>query len=74
MNGTYYDYQLLATIRNAKYTQEEFAKMLDVTIPTLSRIENGRNASYEIIVKICQLLDIDSAKVFYSSRKVSLVT
>lgn len=71
MKGNLYNYKLLATVREAKYTQEKFAELLEVTIVTLSRLENGHNASYELIMKACQLLDIDSSKVFYSTRQLS---
>lgn len=74
MKGDLYDYKKLATVREAKYTQEKFAEMLGVTVVTLSRLENGHNASYELILKACQLLDIDSSKIFYSSRQLSAVT
>lgn len=69
MKGNLYDFKKLASIREARYTQEKFAEMLDVSVVTLSRVENGHNASYELILKCCQLLDIDSNKIFYSSRQ-----
>ena len=74
MKGDFYDFKKLATIREAKYTQEKFAKLLETTVITVSRLENGHNASYELIMKACQLLDIDSNKIFYSSRQLSVVT
>ena len=72
MKGNLYDHKRLASMRESKYTQEKFAEILDITTVTLSRMENGHNASYELIVKACQKLDIDSAEIFYSSRQVSL--
>jgi transcriptional regulator with XRE-family HTH domain len=72
MTGKFYNHRLLAEVREARYTQEQFAKVLDISPITLSRIENGRNASYEMILRACQALDLDSSKIFYSSRKVSL--
>jgi transcriptional regulator with XRE-family HTH domain len=74
MKGNLYDHRFLAKVREGKYTQEQFAEKLDVTVVTLSRLENGHNASYELILKACQLLDIDSSKVFYSSRQVAPAT
>lgn len=71
MKGNLYDHKRLATVRESKHTQEAFAEMLDVSVVTLSRIENGHSASYELILKACQLLDIDSSKIFYSSRRLS---
>jgi transcriptional regulator with XRE-family HTH domain len=74
MKGNLYNHQLLASIRDAKYTQERFAEMIGVTTITLSRMENGHGASYELILKACQALDIDSSKIFYSSRHLALAT
>jgi transcriptional regulator with XRE-family HTH domain len=74
MKGNLYDHKFLAKSRDAKYTQEDFAEMLDVSIVTLSRMENGHSASYELILKACQLLDLDSSKVFYSSRQLASAT
>lgn len=74
MQGNLYNYKLLGSIREAKYTQEQFAEILNITVVTLSRMENGKNASYELILKACQHLDIDSSKIFYSSRQVSFAT
>lgn len=74
MNGSLYNHRLLADVREAKYTQEQFAEILDVSVVTLSRMENGRNASYELILKACQLLDLDSSKILYSSRTLTLAT
>ena len=72
MKGNLYNYRKLATIRESKYTQEKFAEIIGITAITLSRIENGHNASYEILIKICQVLDIDSNKIFYSTRQLAL--
>ncbi len=74
MNGNLYDFKRLASTRELKYTQEEFAKLLGINKITLSRIENGHNASYETILKACQLLDIDSSKIVYSSKQLPAVT
>lgn len=71
MKGNLYNHDLLATLREARFTQEVFAEKLGVNVVTLSRLENGHNASYELIMKACQLLDVDSSKIFYSSRQVS---
>lgn len=71
MKGNLYDFRKLAILREAKFTQEEFAKKLEITVITLSRIENGHNASYEILMKICKELGVDSSKIFYSSRQLA---
>lgn len=73
MNGQYYDYEKLAAERRAKFTQEQFAKALGITVTSLSRIENGHSASYLNLVKACHLLDLDSQEVLYSSRKLVAV-
>jgi DNA-binding XRE family transcriptional regulator len=70
MNGTHYDFKKLASVRERKYTQEEFAKLLGVHVVTLSRVENGHAASFELINKICKLLDINSKTVFRSGQPV----
>ena len=72
MKGSNYDFKTLADIRQLKYTQQVFAEKLGVTIVTLSRMENGHSASYELIMKVCQLLDIDSNKIFYSNRQLAV--
>ena len=74
MKGNLYNHSLLAQVRDAKFTQEKFAEKLGITITTLSRMENGHSASYELIMRACQELDLDSSKIFYSSRQVSLAT
>lgn len=74
MKGNFYDHRLLARVREAKYTQDKFAEVLGITTVTLSRMENGHSASYELILKSCQALDLDSNKIFYSSRQISLAT
>jgi transcriptional regulator with XRE-family HTH domain len=74
MKGDFYNYRFLANVREAKYTQEQFAKLLKVNTVTLSRLENGHSASYELIVRACQLLDLDSSKIFYSSRQLTFAT
>jgi transcriptional regulator with XRE-family HTH domain len=72
MDGKFYNHRLLASVREARYTQEQFAERLKISPVTLSRMENGRNASYELIMRACQALDLDSSKILYSSRRVSL--
>jgi transcriptional regulator with XRE-family HTH domain len=74
MKGDRYDYRLLAKVREAKYTQAQFANLLNIHIVTLSRMENGKTASYDLIMRACQLLDLDSSKIFYSNRQVSFAT
>ncbi len=71
MDGTQYDFRKLAAVRSASYTQVEFAKLVRVHVVTLNRVENGHNASFELITKICQLLDIDSSRILYSSKQIT---
>jgi DNA-binding XRE family transcriptional regulator len=70
MKGDLYDHKFLAKVRESKHTQEEFAKLLKVNVVTLSRMENGHSASYELVMRACRVLDIDSSKIFYSSRQL----
>lgn len=71
MNGRYYDFKRLASVREAKMTQDTFAQRLGVHVVTVSRMENGRNASHELLLRACEVLDIDSAKIIYSSRQLA---
>lgn len=74
MNGTLYDFKRLAGLRQAQFTQDKFAEQLNINIVTLSRLENGHNASHELILRACQLLDVDSNEIFYSSRNIIVAT
>lgn len=74
MRREQYDFKRLAAVREAKFRQEDFAQMLKVTVVTLSRMENGHNASYELIFKACKLLDLDSSEVIYSTKSSVFVT
>jgi transcriptional regulator with XRE-family HTH domain len=72
MDGKFYDHNFLKKVRSAKHTQEDFAEQLGINTITLSRLENGRGGSYDLIIRVCRALDLDSAKVFYSSRDIEL--
>lgn len=72
MNGNFYDYKKISEVREAKVKQDKLAEKLGVSPITLSRLENGKNASYELIIQVCKELEIDSKEIFYSSNSVSL--
>lgn len=72
MKGDSYNFKKIAEKRKAHYTQEKFAEKLGVTVQTLSRLENGHIASYQLIVDACRHLEIDSGTILYSSTELSL--
>lgn len=55
MDKNHYDFHELAKIRKSVGTQEEVAETLGVTTVTLSRAENGKSASFELLSAICNL-------------------
>lgn len=55
MDKNHYDHEELASIRKTIGTQEEVAEMLGYTSVQLSRAENGKSASYELLCAICDL-------------------
>lgn len=59
MNGEHYDFETLATTRSASYSQEEFARLLGIHPVSWNRVENGRSASFEVLLKACNLLKLD---------------
>lgn len=73
MNGNFYDYKKLSKIREGKIKQDKLAEKLGVSPITLSRLENGKNASYELIIQVCKELEVDSKDVLYSSNSPSLM-
>ncbi len=59
VNKNHYDYKKLAEIRKTVGTQEEVAKTLGITAVQLSRAENGKSASYELLSAIAGLANAD---------------
>lgn len=43
-------------IRARGWTQREFAKMLPVSVPQLSILLNGKNATSSLVPRVCELL------------------
>lgn len=72
MKGNLFDHEKLARLRKEKYSQKVFADLVPIDTVSLSRIENGHSGSYEVILRICQLLGVDSKDIFYSSNDVVL--
>lgn len=46
-------------------TQEELARVVGIARPTLSEIENGRNTTLEIAVKIAAYFNKDVRDIFF---------
>ena len=60
MDSKHYNSQKLAELREAKnWTQDYVAKELKVVRETIVRVENGKNASYEILCAYTALLGIN---------------
>lgn len=55
MDKQHYDHEKLAIIRKSLGTQEQVAEMLGITSVQLSRAENGKSASYQLLCDICDL-------------------
>jgi len=68
MNGNHYFPEKLAEIRKSIGTQEDVAGKLGVTNITLSRAENGKNASYELLCSIANLANADVRELLKSSE------
>jgi transcriptional regulator with XRE-family HTH domain len=69
MNRTHYDYEKLADIRRKIGTQEQVAEKIGITATQLSRAENGKSASYELLSAITRLADADVLDVLKSTQK-----
>lgn len=63
MNGTHYDHQKLAKKREEKITQTDLAKRLGVVEMTIYRAEKGINASYELLLNICNEIGLDIREI-----------
>jgi transcriptional regulator with XRE-family HTH domain len=50
---------------NKNWTQDFVAEQLNVARETISRIEKGKNASYEILCDYSALFDIDVTEILY---------
>ena len=74
MNENHYYPEKLATIRKQIGTQEDVAEQLGITNITLSRAENGKNASYELLCSVANLAKIDVRELLKSSEKFSQAT
>lgn len=64
MNASHYNSAKLALAREQKQlTQKNIAEKLGVTEMTVYRAEKGINASYELLVKFCELVDLDIREI-----------
>lgn len=71
MNNNHYDPEKLANIRRKVGTQEEVAEKVGVTVTQISRAENGKSASYELLSAITELANADVLDVLKSNQKFS---
>lgn len=73
-NKTEYDYsKLRGKIREVFETEEAFAKALDISSVTLSKIFNGKSEwGQDLINRSCDLLNIDYSyiPVYFFTQKV----
>jgi transcriptional regulator with XRE-family HTH domain len=63
MNKDHYYPEKLAEIRKAIGTQKEVADKVNVTNTTISRAENGKHASFELLSSITKLAGRDVQEV-----------
>lgn len=63
-------YQKLRKLRNEKnYTTEEMAKMLGISKPYYSQLENQvRRLSYDMAIKIAYIFDKKPDDIFYEQK------
>ena len=61
----------VAQLRKEKgYTQEEFAKMIGISRPALSAIENGTIPKAKNMLKIANLLNRSIEEIFFNNSSV----
>ena len=74
MNDNHYHPEKLAEIRKKVGTQEEVARRLGITNITLSRAENGKNASYELLCAISNLANTDVREILKQNQTTVSIT
>ena len=74
MNIEHYDNEKLANFRKSVGKQEEVAKMAGVTVVQLSRAENGKSASYELLCNIADLAKKDVRELLKPNKNFLSVT
>jgi transcriptional regulator with XRE-family HTH domain len=63
MNKTHYKPKKLADVRKTIGTQKKVAGLVGVTITQLSRAENGKSASFELIDAIARLGKVKTSEI-----------
>lgn len=72
MDARHYNPQILVNLRESKsLTQEDVASRLNVTRETVSRVETGRNASYDLLCYYAQLLEVPVTSFLYAKPSIS---
>ena len=57
----------------AKFTQEELANQLNISVAEYSQIENGKQLTCELAKKIADILDINILKIIYDDNEYNLL-
>ncbi len=70
MNSEHYDEEKLGKLRRQIGTQEEVADKLGITVTQLSRAENGKSASFELLSAITKLANADVLSVLKSNQNI----
>ncbi len=80
MDARFYDAEKVAKVREeAGLTQEQLAEEVGVTSITISRVENGRSASPELLARIAERFGVQLSDFLYphpieSVKNFSLTT
>lgn len=74
MNAEHYYNEKLAELRKKIGTQEDVAKKLNITSVQLSRAENGKSASYELLCAIASLANADVRELLKANEKNLQIT
>ena len=68
MNSEHYYHEKLARIRRQIGRQEQVAEKLGITVTQLSRAENGKSASFELLSAITKLANADVLDLLKSNQ------
>ena len=52
MTSNHYNHERLREIRMQRFTQEQIARLVGVNVKTISRVETGKSASFELLSRI----------------------
>jgi len=69
MNSEHYHKDKLAELRKKIGKQEDVAELIGITSVQLSRAENGKSASYELLCAIADLANTDVRDILKPNEK-----